>query len=235
MKKSILFVAAAVAALFATEVSAQDYKPLAGDNTLEVQFAPMGNTPISMGGIRYRRFIADKTALRATVFVGYNTSSTITQQADANANLLELKDRERAFEIGIRPGIEKHLEGTERLSPYFGAEIDFAIRSTKNRSERQVGVDEVETYTQTNGDYAAGTADGFTRFGLNGVFGADYYVAEKLYIGAELGFGFSVVRDAKIKEADTAEGFTAGDDIKGGGSFTLAPNVLAQLRLGVAF
>lgn len=247
MKKVILSVAVALATLVSTQVSAQDYKPVAGDNTLELQFAPLGGSPLTMGGIRYRRFIADKTALRATVYVGYSSTTTITQQEDndpANAGnpsrAQELKDKERAFEIGIRPGIEKHFEGTSRLSPYIGAELDFATRSTKSMSESQTpqlggAQDKIDTYTQTNGDYAAGTATGYTRFGLNALFGADYYVAEKVFLGAELGFGFSLKKDKAIKESSTADGFVAGSDIKGGSTFTLAPNVLAQFRLGVVF
>lgn len=223
MKKIILSLVAA-ATLLATEVNAQDYKPAAGDNTLELQLAPLGGAPFSMGGIRYRRFLDETTALRATVYVGYTNSTDITTQAGPGQE--ELRTKNSAFEIGLRPGIEKHLAGTTRLSPYIGAELDFAIKTSKEKEEvGGAGGAAVETNVTKN-------ADGFTRFGLNGVFGADYYVAEKVFLGAELGFGFSYRKDSKVVSEPAGGGsFTS----KRGGEFTLAPNVLAQFRLGVVF
>lgn len=223
MKKIILSLVAA-ATLLATEVNAQDYKPAAGDNTLELQLAPLGAAPFSMGGIRYRRFLSETTALRATVYLGYTSNTEITQQADEFPGAEELKTRTSSFEIGLRPGIEKHFAGTDRLSPYIGGELDFAMKTSKEKEEVQSGSDVEENVIKNE--------DGFTRFGLNGVFGADYYIAEKVFLGAELGFGFAVTKDSKtVTEPAGGESTTE----KGGGSFTLAPNVLAQFRLGIVF
>jgi len=223
MKKLILSVVAA-ATLLATEVNAQEYKPAAGDNTLELQLAPLGAAPFSMGGIRYRRFLDATTALRATVYVGYTNTSEVTTQEGPGQE--ELRTRNSSFEIGLRPGIEKHFEGTSRLSPYFGGELDFAIKTTKEKEEvgGTPGVAVEENIVKNE--------DGYTRFGLNGIFGADYYIAEKVFLGAELGFGLSYTKDAKTV-TEPAGGSSSTE--KGGGSFTIAPNVLAQFRLGIVF
>jgi opacity protein-like surface antigen len=227
MKKIILSVAVAVAALLTTEVSAQEYKPAAGQNTLELQLAPLGANPFTMGGIRFRRFTSETSAIRATVYVGYMNETEIKTQEGPGQK--ELKIKNSSFEVGLRPGIEKHFAGTDRLSPYIGAELDFAIKtSTKKEDNGGAGGSDV-TVTTTKND------DGFTRFGLNGVFGADYYVAEKVYLGAELGFGFSYSKESAVKVSDTAPGFVAPDDVKGGSTFAIAPNVLAQFRLGIVF
>jgi len=229
MKKIILSLVAA-ATLLATTVNAQttteaDYKPAAGDNTLELQLAPLGAAPFSMGGIRYRRFLDATTALRATVYLGYTSSTEVTQQADEFPGAQELKTKNSSFEIGIRPGIEKHLAGTSRLSPYFGGELDFAIKTSKEKEEVQAGTDVEENVIKNE--------DGFTRFGLNGIFGADYYIAPKVFLGAELGFGFAFTKDSKTVTEPAGGGDTVTE--KGGGSFILAPNVLAQFRLGIVF
>lgn len=94
MKKIILSVAVAVATILSTEVSAQDYKPAAGQNTLELQLAPLGANPFSMGGIRFRHFMSETSALRATVYVGYMNETTITTQESTGQK--ELK-REKLF------------------------------------------------------------------------------------------------------------------------------------------
>lgn len=118
------------------------------------------------------------------------------------------------------------------MSPYVGAEVDFAVKTSTKRTENG-GTDGVN-----NGDitvHKVKNADGFTRVGLNAVFGADYYVAEKVFLGGELGFGFSYTKDSKTKETDTADGYVAPDPVKGGSTFSIAPNVLAQFRLGIVF
>lgn len=226
--KKLLFTASFIAAsfgLFAQE--AISYKPVAGDKTLELQFAPLGGAPFSMGGIRFRQFMSETTALRATVYLGYTRSSEITQEADSDAKLEQLKKAESAFEIGIRPGFEKHLGGTSRLSPYYGAELDLAIRNTSEVQDIQTGETKVEKGKVRN-------ADGFKRIGLNAIFGADYYVAEKVFIGAEMGFGLAFTKDSKTVNVAT-DGKKTESKLNKGGDFAFGPNVLAQFRLGIVF
>ncbi len=226
--KKLLFTASLFVSsfgLFAQE--AVSYKPAAGDKTLELQFAPLGGAPFSMGGIRFRQFMSETTALRATVYLGYTRSSEITQEADSDAKLEQLKKAESAFEIGIRPGFEKHLGGTSRLSPYYGAELDLAIRNTSEVQDVQTGETKVEKGKTRNGD-------GFKRFGLNAIFGADYYIAEKVFLGAEMGFGLAFTKDSKTVNVAT-DGKKTESKMGKGGDFAFGPNVLAQFRLGIVF
>lgn len=209
------------------EENAYNYKPNAGEKTLEVQFTPFGNTPININGIRARWFTSQNTAFRLNIFVGYNTQSQITQQQNDNQNLLELKDKTTVYGIDVRPGFEKHLKGTNRLSPYFGFEGDIAYQSSIVKSETQSGT--TVNYYKTIND------NGFFRLGANAIAGVDFYLSSKFFLGTELGFGASYTKLLSIKVKSDVSGFTEPDPIKGGGSFSIGPNVNAQIRLGYVF
>ncbi|RLD76386.1 MAG: hypothetical protein DRJ07_16435, partial [Bacteroidetes bacterium] len=78
-----------------------DYKQSSGDKNLELQFDPgaifnasNGNNVFSNGaGIRFRLFSSESLAYRMNLNINYQNSTTITQEADANLNLEELKDK----------------------------------------------------------------------------------------------------------------------------------------------
>ncbi len=225
MKKLFLSVVASIAMIVST--IAQDYKPAGGEKNLEVQFAPLGGNPISIGGLRFRSFMTDKTAVRATVFLGYNSSSNITQQEDGTTGAKELKSSNSGLTINLRPGYEMHFEGTDRLSPYVGGEVDIAIATSSDVTEVQV---ETEVYENT-----VKGQSGFTRFGLNAIAGVDYYVAKRLYLGTEMGFGFALTSNSTIKTETTIPGAPNIADQNQGSSLNIGPNVLGQIRLGYLF
>ncbi|SMD34712.1 Outer membrane protein beta-barrel domain-containing protein [Reichenbachiella faecimaris] len=209
------------------QFSAQEYKVDFDETTLEVQFAPFGSNPISLNGIRARWFSSPYKAFRLNVFAGLDSDTQITQQKNTNASLKELKDKFSTFSINVRPGFERHLKGTDRLSPYFGTEFDLAFQSSSDKSEFQDG-DDVEFTKRVN-------ENGFIRFGLNFVAGFDFYVAKKLYLGTEFGYGFSYTKLLDVKVKSDRSGFTEPEPEKRGGAFDLGPNVNAQIRLGYAF
>lgn len=223
MKKSILTLALLAAAAVA---QAQDFKPVDGSKNLEFQFAPLGGSPIGISGLRYRQFMNPTTAIRANVFLGFMSKSTITQDADSDAGDKELKDKESSFEFNLRPGFEKHFEGTDRLSPYVGAELDINFRTTSKTEQEQDFEDNVlETKTTNEG--------GAIRFGLNGVAGFDYYFAKHLYFGAELGLGLSMNNPMKTKVE--REGKSVESSVDKESSFNFGPNVVTAIRLGYLF
>lgn len=226
MKKVFILVALVCAAFVS---NAQDFKAKGGAKNLELQLAPLGGSPISISGIRYRQFLSDNSAFRVNLFAGYHKESEITQQANSDAKKVELVDANSNFTLNIRPGYEMHMAGTERLAPYFGAELDFAMMTSKEVKETQHATEEKKITTTTTG------TDGSIRFGLNAVMGCDFYVVKNLYLGAEFGFGFSMNSKSDIKVDSDAEGFKAPDPVKQGSSFDLGPNVIGQFRLGYIF
>lgn len=231
MKKVLLSIFTAAAIVFTA--SAQDdmssiMKQEGGERQLEVQFAPLGGSPISIGGIRYRAFLTDRSAYRATIFIGYNSTTSPNVVQNSQGTDVELEDKESSFIISLRPGYEMHFDGTDRLSPYVGAEIDFAMQTSSSETQ-SLDVNDATITNTTKGQ------DGFTRFGLNLVAGVDYYVAKNLYLGTELGFGFAMTSNSDIKFESDAPGFTAPDPTPQGSSLDLGPNVLGQIRLGYTF
>ncbi len=232
MKKVLLSIFTAAGIIFTA--NAQDdmssvMKQEGDERQLEVQFAPFGGSPISIGGIRYRAFLSDRSAYRATIFIGYNSTTTPDPQTNSQGATVDLEDKESSFIISLRPGYEMHFDGTDRLSPYVGAEIDFALQTSSMEDQSLNPANDATITTTTKG------TDGFTRFGLNFVAGADYYVAKNLYLGTELGFGFSMTSNSDVEIESDAPGFTAPDPAPQGSSLDLGPNVLGQIRLGYTF
>lgn len=246
MKKTFLLLAS-VAFLFTANAQEGGFKQAAGDKALEVNFAPLGGNPIGISGIQFKSYSSETSAFRMNIFIGKSSDSKILTQlidtaSDVKFHQLETKEKNSSLEIGLRPGIEKHFAGTDRLSPYVGAELDFAKKFSTKKEESQ--------YNGKNGDapavYEKTTKgkDGFLRVGANLVFGFDYFFAKKLYLGAEFGFGASYNKKSTIKVTDKKAEQIASDnnitykeilDEKQGGSFNVGPNVNSAIRIGFLF
>ena len=244
MKKITLIIAVVFGAIV---VSNAQFKQAAGDKAFELQFAPLGGSPVSINGIQFKSYSSETSAFRLNVFIGKSGDTKITQQgvdtfASASAKLLELKEKNNSFEIGLRPGIEKHFAGTDRLSPYVGAELDIAKKFSTKKEESQyngkLGDSPAVYVKKTTGK------DGFLRVGVNLVAGFDFFFTKKLFIGAEFGFGLSSTMKSKIKVTDAEAEQIASDnsaayvkilDEKQGGTFNLGPNVNSQIRVGFLF
>jgi len=203
-----------------------EIKVSSGEKTLELQLSPFGDSPINLNGIRGRWFSSDTKAFRLNFFLGYDSDTRITQQED-DFGLKELKDRTSVFTLSVRPGFENHILVSKRLSPYFGMEFDITYQTSGFRSELQLGSDVNYVKTINN--------NGFVRIGANAIAGMDYYIAKKLYVGTELGFGFNYTEFLAVKVKSNQIGFDEPDPVKQGSSLDIGPNVVAQIRLGYAF
>ncbi|MCH2197261.1 MAG: hypothetical protein MK081_00635 [Flavobacteriales bacterium] len=252
MKKVVFFIAAALLCLAGTnEVQAQ--KQIGGDKNVEFQFSPLGGNPIGINGIRLRLFNSESSAIRVNVFVGSSTDKTVNTEEGAISTEDPVSpilfDYARMFDLTIRPGYEMHFDGTDRLSPYVGAEIDFGIGNVSSESEFWGPNDiddagELEQYivwTETQ-------KQSYTRFGLNLLCGFDFYFADNVYLGAEMGFGFSNTSwaDEELEVSDQVaynllNGNDSDEDLPAAGagdlsdqsnSFAVGPNVNGQIRLG---
>lgn len=225
MKKKVLLIAAIAAGVFTTSnVNAQDYKPAGGEKNIEVNFAPLGGNPISINNLRFRYFKSSDMAYRLGINIVSNSNTTETVETNGAGDDVTLEDVTSNFGISINPGIEKHFAGTDRLSPYYGAELNFSMNSSKETDQEQNatfdGTDESET------------TDGATTFGLNLLLGADWYFSKNIYMGTEVGFGFSTTSNADT-EFTPAQG--DGVSTPNGGSFNLGPNFNSSIRLGFLF
>lgn len=121
------------------------------------------------------------------------------------------------FEIMLAPGYEKHI-GKGRLKPYYGFEVPIIVRTTK--TETKIGDTTFESKNPYNVDYVS--------FGVNAVFGLDFYLYKGLYIGAEFtpGFAYRILSDQK-EDGETTS--------KGGNRFALSTYSASGLKLGFRF
>lgn len=220
--KKLFFVGAM--ALF-TAVTAQEYKPTAGDVTVDLGVSGgLGDTSINLANqgfgagpmFKARYFKTDKLAYRATFIVG-NTSTT-------NNSVTDVVSKEKEFGLGLGFGIEKHFTGTERLSPYIGADV--LVGFTNNQFTKTETLPGMPVYvTEQKGP------NNFS-FGVRGVFGADYYFAKRVFLGVEAGLGLMYQ-----SEGDITYKSTGNPDVttKGGSDFTITPAVVTGIRVGYAF
>jgi opacity protein-like surface antigen len=214
---------AALALTSAVALNAQDvYKQTGGEQNLEFQFAPLGGSPIGIAGIKYRKFTDANTAMRAEVFLGFGSTTDVMLAGDPDNT--ELNEVNSNFDISIAAGIEKHWTGTDRLSPYYGGVVSLGYGRTGNKTEFLAGTDVEENTTR----------DGSLTIGLNAIAGMDFYFADNIYLGAELGFGlafttlFDTVSETSVEGVDAVE-------TPNGSSFNIGPNVLPRIRLGFLF
>jgi hypothetical protein len=223
--KKVLMLVAAVA--ITTAGFAQKFE--SGDKNLEVNFAPLGGAPISINNIKLRLFNTDASAFR--LGFGLTLANEKTVNGTTTDGKTTMFNNESTFNFSIRPGYEMHFEGTDRLSPYWGAELDFAIQTHSVEDEYEntpAAVNSVETTTTTG-------TDGYVRFGVNVLAGFDYYFADKLYLGSEIGFGFGIVSNSDIERDNTITGFEAPDAQEQGSTMNLGPNFNGAIRLGFCF
>ncbi|MEN8120738.1 MAG: hypothetical protein ABFS35_10340 [Bacteroidota bacterium] len=247
MKKIILLSLSVFAFAFAqaqdldldidSEESSSAYKQSSGDKNLELQFNPGaifatgGNVFSNPFGVSFRMFNSASSAIRVKANINYTNSTTLMQEADAALNMAELTDHYSGLSISLRPGIEKHFAGTERLSPYVGAEAVISFSTNTDKAEYQdfTVLPTVTVYEQTVKD------DGLS-FGVAGVAGADFYIAKKLYLGVELNYGIYYSLATTVKVSDTNPSI---DDVesKVGSPNTLSfrPGTMGLFKIGYLF
>lgn len=232
MKKVLLFLGMAI---FGVAAQAQDFKPVAGDVTTEFGLTGgINNTDFKLtdgaaGLLRFRYFNTEKVAYR----LGFNVSSTNDKK---NAYGVDANQKgtftQKATNVLINLGIEKHFTGTDRLSPYVGGDILFGTGSGTETAENTTN--KGATYTKDVFNETKGP--GYVSFGLRGVVGADYYIAKRMYLGVEAGLGLVYEKEGKTKTTTTAAGVTTTTEHKSAGSsFNIKPSVITGVRVGFAF
>ena len=192
----------------------ESYKP---NNNFNFEFLlrPLSEIPIALNNIKMRYFFKDNNALR----LGLNVRSKNKKYDDPVDTLLNIK--EVFFEFGIHPGFEHHLEGTNRLSPYYGVELNFI-----NRFCRKIYKDTTETRLMgSNGNQRA-----FYLLGLNFFAGADYYITKHIYVGLELGFGLETRINKEVKFEDEDDILYPGEQV-----YDIGFDYVNAFRIGYLF
>lgn len=224
---------------------ARMYKPVAGDVLAELGVFAGGigtnitspsASPFGTPQLKFRYFIANDLALR--VGFNYDKQTDVTRFYEGAPGSGEGSAKEGNSVFGLNAGLEKHFSGTGRLSTYAGGDLAFQKTSasakwenSNNGTSFSNGDTREQKGVNTAGDVSS------TGIGLRGVVGADYYFVEKVYLGAELSWGFIASKNGKQTIDSTVGGVVAPtNEIKSnGGGLTFGTNVSAGLRLGFRF
>jgi len=188
MKKILLF--AVLLATFTVARSQEDFKHAGGDIILEVNAAPFSASPISINSLKGRFYLSENLVARLGLSIKSMSKNSVDNSDEDNP----VENSESMFSFGLQPGVEMHRAITDRFNTYVGGELIFSMQSAS--TETKVG----DTVTELDGK-GMGTRKG-TAFGLNAVLGADYYIVKKIYIGAEIGFGFIYESFPELKSGD---------------------------------
>lgn len=216
-----MITAAALCLTFGFAASAQgvssDVKPAAGEVTGEVQLNLTSGSTVGLGlnQLRGRYFLSPDMAVRTSLTLDVQTESG-DDDFSRSATLIVLS-----------PGIEKHFAGTDRLSPYVGAEITFAKQFASQEDE------DVEIEGAWFNGGSSFSNRNYFGFGLGAVAGADYYFAKHVYLGVEFGFGLQYQTEGDI-EINPSSGSSTTIEGEGSG-FRIRPSVNSGLRLGFVF
>lgn len=243
--KKFLLSALLVGSLFAANAQDSEFKPAGKDWTFEVTYNPQGatllSTPFQFSYLRGRYFLSPTTAIRTGLAIDV-TSTNKEIAKNATQNVDGLTEKTSSIIIDLRPGFEKHFAGTERLSPYVGAELAIQLKTASSEvtNDPNGGTSTTQKITGSTSLTRNGiNADnsGFFRLGLNGVIGADYYIVKHVFVGMEA--GVSLISLDTPSEVTFNAGGQGAQDVKivPGASTTkiLSPYLNAGVRFGYRF
>lgn len=235
MKKAFL-VFGLVATTFAAKAQVNDefktFKPMMKDVTTELGLAGgLNNANFTLnegssGLLRFRYFLKDKLAFR----LGFNVSASSEKDKFYGTAGQEGEKVTRNTGFLLNLGIEKHFNGTPRLSPYVAGDLLFGIAGQSSKMDNTDGSIFVNQFSSKV------TGPGTFSFGIRGVVGADYYIAKHVYLGAEAGLGVLNSIEGKTKTTTTVGTTTTTTTVKSAGStFELTPSVITGIRIGFVF
>lgn len=204
---------------------------LEGQVGLQSGIAGGTNLQFTAPSIRFRYFVLDNLAIRATIGLdNEKTETTIYELPDFTGGTGSVINTANGWNAAI--GAEYHFPGTERLSPYAGLDIRFGGGAT--RAEGDNTSDPIaDTYTA--GDSYTTEAK-YGMFGLGLVAGTDFYFAQNFYLGLELGLRWTSMNEKEGTFDVTAAGVNTTGTYSGMvKSSSLTTNATALFRLGWRF
>lgn len=198
----------------------ESFVPHKGNVSTEISFSPFnleGNT-FKMTSLNLRGFVSDKDALTFELGLGGTKTKSMPDKD------LTYYTREHEGQFGLSVGYQRHFYQYKRLDLYAGGRVAYAhvfAAEKKHYSDR-------EWYWNNEG-----TGNGF---GAAVITGIDFYVYHKLYIGAEIGLGFTDVVASNVTEKYCFNGkVNSRKTNQGGYTFSGGFECTSSLRLGWTF
>ena len=206
-------------------------KPVKGNVLTELSMAVSGfsdNIYLLNGNfdsaptIRGRYFLTDDIVLRGDLnFINKKSTKTHLNPLDDSKSGTAI-DKNSGFGLGV--GIEKHLAGISRLSPFLGGGLSFGLTNSSTE------------YTDASANmYVSGNKEESSQkgsiFGAEGFVGADYWINNSFYVGAQFGLG---LLNKKTKDGERIENGTKSK-LLGSTENTFATVATPFIRLGWNF
>lgn len=236
--KKLLFLS--VMSLAGTLLFAQ--KPVEGKRTAEVNlYFQTGTSPVSYGlpsngfapaELRFRYFADSHTALR----MRFGLAAGLSKYAVSNGTNTAEVTQKTGLGFAISPGIEKHFEGTKRLSPYAGAQLGIMFGGGSSINVTNSGVENpsIGTIIQNDKYYKKNGSTLGVNFGL--LIGTDYYITDGIYLGAELGLNIlNYTNTAEGKVSKTTGGIPSEVRVLSSSNFNFFGISTGGIRLGFVF
>jgi len=196
MKKAILTLVAIVA--LTAFVSAQKKQSKGGDGSSKFVSAEVNvrfiGAPININYLKARLFLNKTMAIR----MGLSLNTLSISSKVVAAGLPDETTKNKYFIFGLYPGFEMHVGKNEKLSPYFGGEIAFSLKSSSTTITNTGNV--LNNKDECKNIWGDGTNPAYIQLGVNLLTGVDIYIIKGLYVGVEIGFGlgYTVNNDAEV-------------------------------------
>lgn len=222
--KKILLSAALLATTFSSAMAQDEFKPQAGHATTEFSLLTNGlddllslneRTVMSTKVLKGRYFLKDNLALRASL--GLRATRNSSKNESANTESIS---KGTTFTLGL--GAEHHFGGTDRLSPYVGAEVFIGTGSSSNKEITSAAT----TLTKAPASFLVGA---------DLVLGADYYISRHLFLGAEAGLTLDNTSTGKRSTTFTPAGGSAVSQDDASTSKAGNINMKAGIKIGFVF
>lgn len=203
-------------------LASQDYKPSKGTVTTEVGLTGgLNNANFNLSTLKFRYFLKENVGLRMGLGIQNETDEAIN---NANpSNTITTTDKNSRFQINL--GVEKHFEGSDRLSTFVGGDLVISLANQSNEVVQQNG-----NFNKSRGGGNAGSA-----FGVQLLTGADYYIAKKVYLGVEAGLSILTGKGKDVITETRVGNVTTSSTSTGGSTFDINTQVFGGVRIGYQF
>ena len=161
--------------------------------------------------LRARYFVNDNIAARVQLGLSSTSDKAFAyENPDGTGSKGTILDKTSGWRMEL--GAEYHLAGTEKMSPYFMGGLLFGGSTATLKG---TDVDLFDNY-KSGDKYSDITKSSNIGFSLGA--GMDYYVADNLYLGLELGWCWANLMDKGTKSSTTTSGTTTETETPPAGS-----------------
>jgi opacity protein-like surface antigen len=230
MKKIMILGALALGISFGANAQKPESSSFSLEATLGIDGTPVG-TPTFGGAntpsLRGRYFLDDKMAVRAQL--GFWTDNFSQPATEPYISRIGRYDRQ-TVNYGLGAGMEMHMGGTDRLSPYVGGQLNWNRAITNHEWMDSEGNPWGSPTLKPGASRIITSAT--NTWGLDFLAGMDYYFAQNVYVGVEIGYNLSLRVEGDQTDVNTGDPV----DVQENNTFySITPGSVSGLRLGWRF